>query len=41
LHWFFSDFIIKDESEKKLGEIKTRLGIIKRKYDLLDVEFPY
>ena len=34
-YFFFSDLVIKDENERRIGEIKTRFGIIKRKYDLL------
>ncbi len=35
-YFFFSDLIVKDKDEKILGEIKTRFGILKRKYDLFD-----
>lgn len=35
-YFFFSDLEIRDDKGKYIGEIKTRFGILKRKYDLYD-----
>lgn len=34
-YFFFSDLVVKDDNGAVVGEIKTRFGVIKRKYDLL------
>jgi uncharacterized protein YxjI len=33
--WFFSDLYVKDESGKKLGQVRRRFAFIYKKYDLL------
>lgn len=35
-YFFFSDLEVRDQNGSLVGEIKTRFGVIKRKYDLLD-----
>ncbi len=34
--FFFSDLVVSNDKNEKIGEIKTRFGFLKRKYDLLD-----
>lgn len=35
-YFFFSDLRVSDGNNKLFGDIKTRFGILKRKYDLID-----
>lgn len=35
-YFFFSDIEVSDSQGRKIGDVKTRFGILKRKYDLLD-----
>lgn len=35
-YFFFSDLYVLDKNNKFLGDIKTRFGLLKRKYDLAD-----
>jgi hypothetical protein len=35
-YFFFSDLVVTNQENKVLGDIKTRFGLLKRKYDLSD-----
>jgi hypothetical protein len=37
-YFFFSDLEISDNNNRYIGEIKTRFGLLKRKYDLIDAQ---
>ena len=37
-HFFFSELSIKGSNDELLGEVKTRFGVLKRKYDLINAQ---